>query len=257
LTFWLLFCNLGSITKRGIVLYITSATSILGNLNHKRLANLFRFIGALFLFMMATTVVSSLGKLFSDTMQLLIVISLLLFLLGMHIHFFMVRSGHVPHAVPRPKRTEFELLVDEILHHDEFVKLKDFTHHTSHIYDHVVRVAFLSYSVAKLCGLDHVAAARGGLLHDFFLYDWRERKANDTHRSLHGKEHPHIALENAKKHFAIDEREADIIVKHMYPKTKEAPLYAESLIVSLMDKVAALYEYLIHALRHLKRMLLQ
>ncbi len=123
------------------------------------------------------------------------------------------------------------------------MKLKNYFHHTHHIYDHVVRVAYLSYFFSKLFGLDYIASARGGLLHDFFLYDWRVRKKGDEHNSIHGKEHPYIALHNASLYFHVNEKEADIITKHMYPKTKERPLYSESLIVSIMDKVSTIIEY--------------
>jgi uncharacterized protein len=204
-------------------------------------------IGGMFLLFIFADFISSLNILYSDTTLLLgITLSLLFFLLGMHIHFYMVRTGHIPQFIARPARTEFNSMVEEILYHDEFVKLKEYNHHASHIYDHVVRVAFLSYAVSKILRFDYIAAARGGLLHDFFLYDWREKKATDAKRSMHGKEHPHIALENAQRHFEINEREADIIVKHMYPKTRALPRYKESFVVSLMDKVTAIIEYVCH-----------
>ena len=149
-------------------------------------------------------------------------------------------------SIARPHRGEFFNLTGDILLHSEFNKLKGFFHHSDHIYDHVVRVAYISYSIARVLGLDYKAAARGGLLHDFFLYDWRERKAKDASKSLHGKEHPYIALENAQKYFEVSELEADIIVKHMFPKTRPMPRYRESFVVSLSDKIAAVYEYLSH-----------
>jgi len=142
-----------------------------------------------------------------------------------------------------PSRGEFNSLTYDILNHSEFKKLKNYFHHTHHIYDHVVRVAYLSYFFSKLLGFDYVSSARGGLLHDFFLYDWRVRKKGDEHHSLHGKEHPYIALTNANLYFSINGKEADIITKHMYPKTKERPVYAESFIVSIMDKVSTIIEY--------------
>lgn len=204
----------------------------------------------MFLLYLAADTLSALNSLHPETTVFLsIAISFLLLLSGMHVHFHLVRTGHIPQLIARPARAEFNSLVQEILYHEEFVKLKDYNHHASHIYDHVVRVAFLSYAVSKVLRFDYSAAARGGLLHDFFLYDWRERKATDAKRSQHGKEHPQIALANARKHFAVNDREADIIVKHMYPKTRALPRYKESFVVSLMDKVAAVIEYGCHVLR--------
>lgn len=188
--------------------------------------------------------------LYSDFTQLMfVVIALLILLVGFHLHYMMVRAGIIPMLVPRPVRREYIGLVDDILRHDEFMKLKDFFHHTNHIYDHVVRVSFISYAISKMFGMNYKAAARGGLLHDFFLYDWRERKASDESRALHGKEHPHIALENARMHFEVSELEADIIVKHMFPKTRHLPLYRESVVVSVADKISTIYEYYCHFLR--------
>ena len=169
--------------------------------------------------------------------------SLVAFLCAVHHHNTLVRTNLVQHSIPRPRRDEHYALTQDILNHEEFLKLKDYHHHSDHIYDHVNRVSYLSYAIAKALKFDYIAAARGGMLHDFFLYDWRERKANDAKRSTHGKEHPHIALANAKQHFTISDLEADIIVKHMFPKTISLPRYKESLVVSLSDKLAAIYEY--------------
>jgi uncharacterized protein len=192
-------------------------------------------------------IASDLGRPYpSPTIFLYLLASLLGLLLAIHIHYMMVRSGMIPFMLAKPQSKEFNNLVEDILVHEEFIKLKNYFHHTNHIYDHVVRVSYIAYTISKVCGLDYKAAARGGLLHDFFLYDWRERKANDTSRALHGKEHPQVALENARLHFEISELEADIILKHMFPKTRPAPRYLESAVVCFSDKVSTLYEYYHH-----------
>jgi uncharacterized protein len=165
-----------------------------------------------------------------------------LFLLFSLLSLLMAWTAH--RSCAKRHHAEHTLLVEDILTHDEFLKLKMFRHHTNHIYDHASRVSYLSYRISKALGLDYIAAARGGLLHDFFLYDWRERKASDDKRSSHGKEHPFIALENAKTYFSVDEREQDIITKHMFPKTLALPRYPESVVVSISDKLSAIYEYL-------------
>jgi len=222
---------------------LTYATSILCNWNVKQLKRLFGFSVGLFV----------LYFLFNISTPIMIKLSLIMLLTGIHVHLYMVRSERIPHTFPRPKRIEFNELVSDIVVHDEFRKLKNFHHHTTPIFEHVIRVSFLSYAVSKILRFDYRAAARGGLLHDFFLYDWRERKAKDTHRSLHGHEHPQIALANAKKHFSVNELEADIIVKHMYPKTKATPKYKESFLVSIMDKISTIYEYMYYITHYPKR----
>ncbi len=172
-----------------------------------------------------------------------LVISQVSLLAAYHLYSSMTRIGRIPFLLARPQRKEFILLVDDILRNQEFRKLKGFFHHTNHIYDHVIRVSYISYVIAKALRLDYRAAARGGLLHDFFLYDWRERKATDTSKAMHGREHPHIALANARGQFEVSDLEADIIVKHMFPKTLPIPRYKESFVVSLSDKISSVYEY--------------
>ncbi|MBI9095056.1 MAG: HD domain-containing protein [Sphaerochaeta sp.] len=171
-----------------------------------------------------------------------------------HLYSSMARVGRIPFLLARPQRKEFILLVDDILHNQEFIKLKGFFHHTNHIYDHVIRVSYISYVIAKALRLDYRSAARGGLLHDFFLYDWRERKTNDSNKSLHGREHPHIALANARGQFDVSDLEADIIVKHMFPKTRQIPRYKESFVVSLSDKFSAVFEYYVLLKSHSMRL---
>jgi uncharacterized protein len=104
-------------------------------------------------------------------------------------------------------------------------------------------VSYFSYLLCRRLGLDYVAAARGGLLHDFFLYDWHEYK-KDKRNPNHGLTHPRVALANARQCFPVSRKEQDIILKHMFPKVWGFPRYAESWIVSLVDKYAAVGEYL-------------
>jgi uncharacterized protein len=106
-------------------------------------------------------------------------------------------------------------------------------------------VAYLSYRVCKFLKLDYRSAARGALLHDFFLYDWRNHDVPDLARKkFHGIEHPTIAVANAKKHFSINEIEEDIIKKHMWPLTLTPPKYKESFIVSFADKYLSSKEFI-------------
>ncbi len=209
---------------------------------------MFFLILATFITYVAGSQVTRLAYLSVNT-ALFRVMTLLVVSIPVAIFFASRLSGSFCTLIQRPSRVEFTRITHEILYHEEFMKLRDYHHHTHHIYDHVVRVAYLSYVAAKMLGLDYVSTARGGLLHDFFLYDWREKKAHDEKRSQHGREHPHIALANAKMHFSINEKEQDIIVKHMFPKAGSFYRYSESFVVSTMDKVSAVYEYL----RHLKR----
>lgn len=139
---------------------------------------------------------------------------------------------------------EYLSLVEDILNNEKFLELVNYYHHSSSIMEHALSVSFLSYLICKKLNLDYVSGARGGLLHDFFLYDWREYKKNPYNKN-HGLHHPKVALENSHECFELNEIECDIILKHMWPKAMGWPKYWESVIVSLIDKYCACNEFLI------------
>lgn len=133
---------------------------------------------------------------------------------------------------------EYMKIVDEILKNREFNKLKDYAHHNTTRLEHSKRVAYLSYRICKRLNLDYISAARGGMLHDFFLNKYTARNTNKLIRN-----HPKIASTNAKKHFNLNKKEINIIESHMFPMTiKVKPKYKESYIVAISDKIAWGYE---------------
>ena len=144
--------------------------------------------------------------------------------------------------MPEILEEEYLGLVGDILDNEEFQDLKKYYHHSSSTYDHSIRVSYFAYKVAKKLRLDYEAVARGGLLHDFFTYDWREYKKIKSNKN-HGLEHPKTALKNAQKHFEVNTKEEDIILKHMWPKVYGMPRYKESVLVSLIDKYCATGEF--------------
>ncbi|MBU1538067.1 hypothetical protein KKF84_22335 [Myxococcota bacterium] len=145
----------------------------------------------------------------------------------------------------KPLEQEYTEIVADILENTEFQRLREFFHHNSSIYQHALSVSFTSYKVCKRLKLDYRSAARGGLLHDFFLYDWRDHDEPDLAKEkFHGLHHPRIALENSLKHFTLNRTERDIIVKHMWPLTLRPPITRESFIVSFVDKYASSREFL-------------
>lgn len=144
----------------------------------------------------------------------------------------------------RPVESEFYEIISDIYEHEEFLKLKEFYHHNSSIYEHVMKVSYFAYKACKVLKLDYQSAARGGLLHDFFLYDWRNHDVPDLPEDkFHGIEHPKISFANAEKHFTLNDIEKDIIIKHMWPLTLVPPKYKESFIVSFADKYLASKEF--------------
>ena len=108
-------------------------------------------------------------------------------------------------------------------------------------YHHSVLVSYASWRVCDWLGLDARAAARGGLLHDFYLYNWRDAASHPGIR--HGSQHPEVALRNARARFSLTWREEDIILSHMFPYTPTKVYRClESAVVSTMDKLCAAAE---------------
>ncbi len=105
---------------------------------------------------------------------------------------------------------------------------------------HSVNVSYYSFLLCRKLGLNARAAARGGLLHDLFFYDWAESKGDRT--VGHIKYHPCVALENAEKLTELTDMERDIIAKHMWPMSA-MPKYRETFIVSMVDKLSATIEF--------------
>jgi len=104
--------------------------------------------------------------------------------------------------------------------------------------DHCFNVSYVSYLLCRRWGLDYRAAARGGLLHDFFLYDWHGTKL----RNIHGIRHPKVALDNARRYFEINDKEAAVIKKHMWPLTVLPSRHKEAYVVMMVDKYCTVRE---------------
>ena len=139
------------------------------------------------------------------------------------------------------ENNEFEQIIYDITQNETVQKMKDFRqHYNTSCYDHCIQVSLISYKICKKLRLDYKSAARAGMLHDLFLYDWR--KKDNGRKGLHAFTHPRTALENASMLFELSKREQDIILKHMWPLTIKLPRYPESFIVTLVDKYSALSE---------------
>ncbi len=142
-------------------------------------------------------------------------------------------------------RAEYEALVADLERSGAVQAMRFLPQHAEGVstYDHASLVAYSSFRICRALGLDARAAARGGLLHDLFLYNWQDRSAHSLlDHMLH---HPRYALENARRYFTLTAREEDIIATHMWPATP-TKFYGcwESVVVSCMDKVCALAELL-------------
>ena len=61
-------------------------------------------------------------------------------------------------------------------------------------------VSYYSFLICRRMGWDYRSAARAGLLHDLYFYDWRTKKYI---RSGHASWHPRVALDNASLKGAV------------------------------------------------------
>ena len=137
------------------------------------------------------------------------------------------------------KRLDYDNIVKDILDNEEFKKLHLEPHHGISRYDHVLRVSKVSYFIARNLKLNHLEEiTRAALLHDFY-FD-KDLAEYDAYEKL--SKHPYQALKEASKYYNLTDLEKDIIVKHMYPHTKEKPKYVGSYLVSISDKLVATYE---------------
>ena len=139
------------------------------------------------------------------------------------------------------QNSEFINIVKDIISNETVQSLRFFKHHYgSNRYEHCLSVAYYSYKICKFLRIDHVSAARAGLLHDLFLYDCG---SPETRPKNHIKKHPEIALTNAEKIFLLNDIEKDIISKHMWPITFSVPRYLESFVITFVDKFCAINEW--------------
>lgn len=143
-----------------------------------------------------------------------------------------------------PDDAEYLAEVQDILENESFLSMREYVQHgTTSCLSHCVSVSYQSYTTCRKYGLNSRAAARAGLLHDMFLYDWHTPKEKGGARgSFHGFTHPQIALQNAEKEFDLTELEKEIILRHMWPLTPVPPKSKEAYIVLYHDKMCGLRE---------------
>lgn len=135
---------------------------------------------------------------------------------------------------------EYKKCISDLIQNELVWTMASFVQHSDiTCLEHSIYVSYISFLICKRLDFDYSSAARGGLLHDFFLYDWHIK---ESHHGLHGLIHPYTALQNANKSFDLNDLEKDIIVKHMWPLTLKLPKYKEAFIVSFVDKYCAIME---------------
>lgn len=139
------------------------------------------------------------------------------------------------------KDKEFQDIISEIIENDTVQQMKNYKqHYNTTCYEHCYMASYICYLICKKYHLDYHSAARAAMLHDLFLYNWRERQPN--RKGLHAFTHGKLAVENASKLFDLNKKEKDIIKKHMWPVTIEFPRSIEGFILTFVDKYCAMAE---------------
>ena len=136
----------------------------------------------------------------------------------------------------------------EALKNDPDIRvMRQFRQHTvSNTFNHVCHVARMSHKIEKKLHVkvDEKSLLRGAVLHDYYLYDFREHPMS-AYR--HGTSHAGTALKNAEEKFNLNETEKNIIYSHMWPlNLTHIPRCREAWIVTLADKICAFEEMVLH-----------
>jgi uncharacterized protein len=160
------------------------------------------------------------------------------------------------------ENTEYYSLVADLINHEKVLQMKQYIQHgNTSCFQHCLNVSYYNYLLCKFFSLNTRAAARAGLLHDLFLYDWHTYK-KPRGEKFHGFTHPKAAALNADRYFSITDIERDIIEKHMFPLTISLPRHKETVVIILVDKYCGLIETVAfrvrlaeHQARKLKRMI--
>ncbi|MBE6138974.1 MAG: HD domain-containing protein [Firmicutes bacterium] len=138
---------------------------------------------------------------------------------------------------------EYLFIINNIIKNEKFKKIDNIKHHNTTRLDHSMKVSYYSYKIAKSLKLDYRDVARGGLLHDFYTDKISECNKIKDKIKLFSTQHPKDAVNNAITYFDLSEKEINIIETHMFPVDYRIPKYAESWIVSLVDKVLSFGEF--------------
>ena len=136
---------------------------------------------------------------------------------------------------------EFQYIISPLIENETVQQMKNYRqHYETNCFDHCYMAAYYCYLICKKYHLDYKSATRAAMLHDLFLYDWREKQP--SRKGLHAFTHGKTACENASKLFNLNKKEKDIIIKHMWPVTIAFPKSLEAFILTFVDKYCAISE---------------
>ena len=136
---------------------------------------------------------------------------------------------------------DFIMIISDLLDQEKVQEMKHYRqHYNINCFEHCLFVSYNTYLICKKHHLDYISGARAGMLHDLFLYDWRKRE--NGRRGLHAYTHPEVALKHASTFLNLNDKEKDMILKHMWPVTPAFPKYKETFVITFVDKYFAVAE---------------
>ena len=136
---------------------------------------------------------------------------------------------------------DFIMIISDLLNQEKVQEMKHYRqHYNINCFEHCLFVSYNTYLICKKHHLDYISGARAGMLHDLFLYDWRKRE--NGRRGLHAYTHPKVALKHASTFLNLNDKEKDMILKHMWPVTPAFPKYKETFVITFVDKYFAVAE---------------
>lgn len=134
-------------------------------------------------------------------------------------------------------------ILRSLMEHPQIQRMKEYgQHRNTDTYCHCCHVTLKSIRIVRSMGItaDMESLVRGAMLHDFYLYDIKEKGLTAWQ---HGHRHPKTALRNAEELFELNWKEKNIIRSHMWPlHITHMPMCREALIVNVADKWCALEE---------------
>ena len=143
------------------------------------------------------------------------------------------------------RKNSLEKTYQYYLHHEAILRMKEIPAHIgSNVYIHTFKVVkkVMKKAIKSRRNLDLESLLIAAIFHDYYLYNWRTTKDRPH---PHGKHHPRIAVENAKRDFNIPEESQRMIKTHMWPfNFFNPPKGKEARILCNVDTWVALLECL-------------
>lgn len=142
----------------------------------------------------------------------------------------------------------FAIIADKYINNKDVLKLKDYCAHGKiSVYEHSINVAKTAFKLNRKLKMnaDDNTIVIGGILHDFYLYDWHNASIKTSLFKMHGYTHAKVACDNASKYFDIDDNIKEAISCHMWPlNITSIPKHKESILICIADKIVASKETL-------------